>query len=53
MDEKNKLIVWLIYAVLIVIAIIVGYVLVDVNIRVGMAHETSQFIVIPRGILST
>ena len=53
MNEKNKFVTWLIYAVLIVIAIIVGYVLVDINIRVGMVHETSQFIVVPRGIFST
>ena len=39
MKDKDKMIIWLIYTVLIVIAVIVGYLLVDVNVRVGIIQQ--------------
>ena len=39
MKDKDKMILWLIYTVLIVIAVIVGYLLVDVNVRVGLIQQ--------------
>lgn len=39
MKDKEKTILWLVYAVLIVIAVIVGYLLIDVNVRVGIIQQ--------------
>ena len=39
MKDKQKTILWLVYAVLIVIAVIVGYLLIDVNVRVGIIQQ--------------
>lgn len=36
MNDKNKMILWLVYAACIVVAVIIGYLLIDVNVHIGM-----------------
>lgn len=49
MNEKNKFIIWLIALIILVVAVLVGYVLVHVSVRIGM-HETAYLTFVSRGI---
>lgn len=40
MKDKDKLILWLVYSAVVVTAVIIGYLLIDVNVHIGMiGHE--------------
>lgn len=40
MKDRDKFILWLVYLVAIVIVVIIGYLLIDVNVHIGMiSHE--------------
>lgn len=40
MKNKDKLLLCILYTVLVVVAILIGYLLIDVQIRVGMKNDS-------------
>lgn len=49
MTDKNKFIIALLVLVILIVAVLVGYVLVTINVRIGM-NETSYIDFVSRGI---